>query len=50
MSFLQGYFGVLQICLTHNYAFSGLQIDTGAGFAHKDNVELLAGLVEKQIR
>ena len=48
--FLQGYFGVLQICLTHNYAFSGLQIDTGAGFAHKDNVELLAGLVEKQIR
>jgi simple sugar transport system substrate-binding protein len=48
--FLQGYFGILQICLTHNYAFSGLQIDTGAGFAHKDNVELLAGLVEKQIR
>jgi simple sugar transport system substrate-binding protein len=48
--FLQGYFGVLQICLSKNYAFSGLQIDTGAGFAHKDNVELLAGLVEKQIR
>jgi len=48
--FLQGYFGVLQICLTDNYAFSGLQIDTGAGFAHKDNVELLAGLVEQQIR
>jgi simple sugar transport system substrate-binding protein len=48
--FLQGYFGVLQICLTHNFAFSGLQIDTGAGFAHKDNVELLAALVDKQIR
>ena len=48
--FLQGYFGVLQICLTHNYAFSGLQIDTGAGIAHKDNVELLAALVEQQIR
>jgi simple sugar transport system substrate-binding protein len=48
--FLQGYFGILQICLTHNYAFSGLQIDTGAGFAHKDNVELLAALVEQQIR
>lgn len=47
---LQGYLAVLQICLTHNYAFTGLQIDTGAGFAHKDNVELLAGLVEKQIR
>lgn len=47
---LQGYLAVLQICLTHNYAFTGLHIDTGAGFAHKDNVELLAGLVEKQIR
>jgi simple sugar transport system substrate-binding protein len=47
---LQGYFGVLQICLTHNYGFAGLQIDTGAGFADKDNVEQLAPLVEKQIR
>jgi simple sugar transport system substrate-binding protein len=47
---LQGYFGVLQICLTKNYGFSGLQIDTGAGFATKDNVEQLADLVKKQIR
>jgi simple sugar transport system substrate-binding protein len=47
---LQGYFGVLQICLTHNYGFAGLQIDTGAGFADKDNIEMLAPLVEKQIR
>lgn len=47
---LQGYMSVLQICLTHNYAFTGLHIDTGAGFAHADNVELLANLVEKQIR
>jgi simple sugar transport system substrate-binding protein len=47
---LQGYFGVLQICLTHNYAFGGLQIDTGAGFAHKDNIDQLLPLVEKQIR
>ena len=48
--FLQGYLAVLQICLTHNYAFTGLHIDTGAGFAHKDNVELLADLVDQQIR
>ncbi len=48
--YLQGYFGVLQICLTKNYNFSGLQIDTGAGFADKDNVEQLAALVQKQIR
>jgi len=47
---LQGYEAILQICLTHNFAFTGLQIDTGAGFAYKDNIELLAGLVEKQIR
>jgi len=47
---LQGYFGVLQICLTHNYGFAGLHIDTGAGFADKDNIEMLAPLVEKQIR
>jgi len=48
--FLQGYMAVLQICLSNNYLFSGLEIDTGAGFAHKDNIELLAGLVEQQIR
>lgn len=47
---LQGYLPILQICLTHNYAFTGLHVDTGAGFAHKDNVELLADLVNEQIR
>ena len=48
--FLQGYMAILQICLTDNYAFTGLHIDTGSGFAHKDNIEILAPLVEKQIR
>jgi simple sugar transport system substrate-binding protein len=48
--FLQGYLPILQICLTHNFAFTGLHVDTGAGFAHIDNVELLADLVEQQIR
>ncbi len=47
---LQGYLPILQICISHNYAFSGLHVDTGAGFADKDNIELLASLVEKQIR
>ncbi len=47
---LQGYLSVLQICLTDNYAFTGLHINTGAGFAHSGNVELLADLVEQQIR
>jgi simple sugar transport system substrate-binding protein len=48
--FLQGYLPIVQICLTEKYKFSGLHIDTGSGFAHKDNVEALAPLVEKQIR
>ncbi len=47
---LQGYLSVLQICLTDNYAFTGLHIDTGAGFAHADNIELLEALVGEQIR
>lgn len=48
--FLQGYLPIVQICLTKKYQFSGLHIDTGSGFAHKDNVEALAPLVEQQIR
>jgi len=48
--YLQGYFGVLQICLTHVYGFAGLQEDTGAGFVNKNNVAALAALVAKGIR
>lgn len=45
--YLQGYFGVLQICLTHNYGFSGLLINTGGGFVSKDNVDAIAPLAGK---
>jgi simple sugar transport system substrate-binding protein len=48
--YLQGYFGVLQICLSHNYGFSGLQVDTGAGFVNKGNVDALVELVKQGIR
>jgi simple sugar transport system substrate-binding protein len=48
--YLQGYFGVLQLCLTKKYGFSGLLIDTGAGFADKNNIDQLAPLVDQQIR
>jgi simple sugar transport system substrate-binding protein len=48
--FLQGYLPIVQICLTKEFLFSGLHIDTGSGFAHKDNVEELAPLAEEQIR
>jgi len=47
---LQGYMGVLQVCLSKVYGFSGLHIDTGGGFADKDNIEFLAPLVEVEIR
>lgn len=47
---LQGYLPIVQICLTKKYQFSGLHVDTGSGFGHKDNVEALAPLVEEQIR
>ncbi|MCC6616170.1 MAG: substrate-binding domain-containing protein [Anaerolineae bacterium] len=47
---LQGYLPILQICLTVKYGFSGLNVDTGSGFAHADNIEALAALVNEQIR
>ncbi len=47
---LQGYLPILQICLTKVYGFSGLSIDTGAGFVTKDNVDALSALATAQIR
>jgi simple sugar transport system substrate-binding protein len=48
--YLQGYFGVLQLCLAKVYHFSGLQIDTGAGFVTKSNLDALTPLIKAQIR
>jgi simple sugar transport system substrate-binding protein len=47
---LQGYLPILQICLTKVYGFSGLHINTGAGFVDKSNVNQVAPLAEKNIR
>jgi len=47
---LQGYLPILQIALTKVYGFSGLHINTGAGFVDQGNVALVAPLAEKQIR
>jgi simple sugar transport system substrate-binding protein len=47
---LQGYLPILQICLTKVYGFSGLYINTGAGFVDKSNVDFIAPLAEKNIR
>ena len=48
--YLQGYFGVLQLCLSKVYKFSGLQIDTGAGFVNKSNLDALVPLIKAQER
>jgi simple sugar transport system substrate-binding protein len=47
---LQGFEGIAQICLTHNYGFSGLFINTGGGFVDSSNIDVIAPLVEQQIR
>lgn len=47
---LQGYMGVLQLCLAHEYGFSGLHVDTGGGFVDKSTIDQVAPLVQKQIR
>ncbi len=47
---LQGYLPILQICLTKVYGFSGLHINTGAGFVDASNVEMVAPLADKLIR
>jgi simple sugar transport system substrate-binding protein len=48
--FLQGFEAVQQLCLSKMYGFSGLFINTGGGFVDKDNVDVVAPLVEQQIR
>jgi simple sugar transport system substrate-binding protein len=47
---LQGYLPVLQVCLSKVYGFSGLHINTGAGFVDSTNVDMVAPLAQKNIR
>jgi simple sugar transport system substrate-binding protein len=48
--FLQGFFGIEQLCLEKKYGFGGLFINTGAGFVDKSNIDAIAPLVTQQIR
>ena len=48
--YLQGFEAVQQLCLTKKYGFSGLFINTGGGFIDKSNVDVIAPLVQQQIR
>lgn len=48
--YLLGYLSVAQLALTKKYGFTGLEIDTGGGFVHRDNIGLVAPLAQKGIR
>lgn len=48
--YLQGYLPILNICLTEKFGFSGLFVNTGAGFVTKDNVAAVAPLAAVEIR
>src|SRR5664280_202563 len=47
---LQGFFGVEQLCLEKKFGFGGLFINTGAGFVDKFNIDAVGPLVTQQIR
>ncbi len=48
--YLQGFLGIQQLCLSHTYGFSGLFVNTGGGFVDASNIDVIAPLVEQQIR
>jgi len=47
---LEGYLPILQACLTKKYGFSGLNVNTSAGFVDKSNIAFIAPLANKLIR
>lgn len=48
--YLLGYLSVAQVVFTKKYGFTGLELDTGGGLVHKDNIGLIAPLAKKGIR
>ena len=48
--FLQGYLPILNICLTEKFGFSGLFVNTGAGFVTIEYVAAVAPLAAVEIR
>ena len=48
--YLMGYLSVVQVVLSKRYGFSGLDINTGAGFVTADNIDFIAPLAAKGIR
>ena len=47
---LQGFEAITGLCLSINYGFAGLNINTGGGFLDVSNVDMIAPLVDQQIR
>lgn len=48
--YLMGYLSVVQVVLSKRYGFSGLDINTGAGFVNQSNIDFIAPLAAKGIR
>mgnify|MGYP000008072251 FL=1 len=48
--FIEGYIPIIQLYLTTKYGFAGLNMDTGAAFVTKSNIDLVAPLAAMQIR
>lgn len=48
--YLMGYLSVVQVVLSKRYGFSGLDINTSAGFINHDNINFIAPLSAKGIR
>ncbi|MEC6813557.1 substrate-binding domain-containing protein [Photobacterium toruni] len=48
--YLMGYLSVVQTVLSKRYGFSGLNINTGAGFIDLNNIDYIAPLAAKGIR
>ena len=47
---LQGFEAITGLCLSINYGVAGLKINTGGGFLDASNVDMIAPLVDQQIR
>lgn len=48
--FVQGYLSIWQIVMSKKYAFSGFKIDTGGGFATRENISIIEPLIKDGIR
>lgn len=48
--YLMGYLSVVQVALSKRYGFSGLNINTGAGFVNTGNIDFIAPLAAKGLR